>query len=72
MSKNKKHMRKTRHLKRTKKKKDRKRVPNKKDRGHYLAKERAALIEKRIGGQADLGLPPELLELLPPELRRLI
>lgn len=59
MSKNKKQMRKVRSLKRTRKKRAKKNDPNRKDRAHYLAKERAAIVDRRTGRQFDFELPPD-------------
>jgi len=47
LAKNKKHMRRVRHLKRNKKNRDRKSSPNHKDRSYYIGKERRAIIELR-------------------------
>lgn len=47
--KDKKSMRRTRHLKRSKKRRDRKSSPNHKDRSYYIRKERKAIIELRNG-----------------------
>lgn len=45
--KNKKSMRRTRHLKRIKKRRVKKSSPNHKDRSYYIGKERKAIIELR-------------------------